>query len=293
MGNFEVSVKKALADTSKVTRLIGTYVTDDAGRAVVDVGGGRIPADFCGYVPGVNESVWVLFVDGTATILGPTKMRSGIGTVAAAPAFNLVTVSTDGGTEILPYASGLSLSVGQVVKLGSWNDGGFVYAVMSTTPAPVAPPAPPAGSGGGSFSQTFVARDSASYRSGNGWWTSEVWSADNNTGAWFYGSAIADTIPDSATITRVQIYIAARQIQYAGPNFGAHGTPYRGGGNISFGTGTQSVGIYNGWVDLPGFIGDYLKTTPGGIGLDHGGYSIMKGINQDGSSGALAINWRT
>lgn len=292
MSSFETGVKKALADTSKVQRLIGTYVSNDGVRGTVDVGGGRIPADFCGYVPHVNESVWVLFVNGTATILGPTKMRSGIGTVASAPSGNRVAVTTDGGTETVPYASGLSLSVGQVVRLGAWNDGGFVYAVMSTTPVFQAPPA---NTGGGqtNFSQTFVARDSGSYRGGNGWWTGEVWSSDNNTGAWFYGSSIADTIPNTATITRVQLYIAARQIQYAGPNFGAHGSAGKPGGNISFGTGTQSVGIYNGWVDLPGFIGNYLRDNAGGIGIDHGGYSIMKSIQQDASSGAVAISWRT
>lgn len=250
---------------------------------------GRIPADFCGYIPEVSETVWVLFVGGTALILGPTVLKGDSGTVASAPSANLVAVATDGGTITVPYASGLTLSIGQRVKLGSWSGGGFVYAVISTTPVPNTPPVTPVPSGG-TFSQTFLARDSGSYRSG--WWTNDVWASDNNTGAWFHGSAIADTIPDSAAILDIKLYMSPSQAYGYAPNIGYHGSPTKPGGNISPG-GTSAIGVSSGWVSIPASIGDYLKTTPGGIAVNHGGYNIFRSIQSDASSGALSITWRT
>lgn len=288
MANFDAAVKRALADTTKVTRLAGVYVSTDGVRATVDVGGGRIPADFCGYEPEVNESVWVLFVDGTATLLGPTQLRPGKGTITGTPTGNVVPVTTEAGDFILPYAASLSLSAGQVVKLGGWNDGGFVYAVMSTSPPPGdAPPAP--GGGGGDQTVIFTAVDAGSYQSR--WWTSQVYASDINTGAFFYGTKIADTIPDSASIVSIEMYASISMLSYQAPNIGYHGSPSKPGGNVSV-AGTSAVNISNGWVGLPTSIGTWLKSNAGGIGIDHGGYAILNSLAADGQSGALRIHWR-
>lgn len=288
MGSFDTAVKRALADTTKVTRMAGTYVSTDGVRATVDVGGGRIPADFCGYQPEVSEPVWILFADGTATLLGPTRLRPGKGTITGAPSGNLVPISTDAGDFNLPYAAGLSLSSGQVVKLGGWNGGGFVYAVMSTSPPPGTAPGAP---GGGAGDQTviFTAIDAGSYR--GGWWTGEVYSSDTNTGAFFYGTKIADTIPDGATIVSIEIWVSISSLTYQAPNFGYHTSASRPGGNVTFGP-TTAVNIAGGWIGLPIYIADWLKANYGGVGVDGGGYSILNSLTADAQSGALRIHWR-
>ncbi|TFD74740.1 hypothetical protein [Cryobacterium fucosi] len=280
-------MKRALADVTKLTRMVGTFVSTDGVRAVVDVGGGRIPADMAGYLPEINEPVWVLFIDGTALILGPTKMKPAEGTVTGPPSGNLVPISTVAGAMSVPYASGLTLSAGQVVKLGAWSGGGFVGAIMSTSPPPPLAPAPPS-PGPVNQSAVFTAVDAGSYRSG--WWTSQVWASDSNTGAWFYGSKIADTIPNGAAITAAAIYISATQITGWPPNIGYHSSAGKPGGNVSVG-GASAVPVFNGWVNIPLSIVDYLKSNVGGVGVASGGYSIFRSLGQDPSSGALRINW--
>jgi hypothetical protein len=289
VANFAADVKKKLADTPKTRILVGTYVSTDGVRATVDVGGGRIPADFCGYEPEVNESVRILFLDGTATLLGPSKLRPGRGTITDAPAANLVPVSTDAGDFDLPYAAGLSLSAGQVVKLGGWNDGGFVFAVMSTSPTPGDAPPPPGG-GGGDETKIFTAVDAGSYR--GGWWTAQVYASDTNTGAFFYGTKIADTIPDGAVIVSIEMYCSISMLDFQAPNIGVHSSASKPSGNVSIAF-SAPVNIFNGWVTLPTSHGDYLKANYGGIGIDGGGYSILNSLAGDPQSGALRIHYRS
>lgn len=280
-------IRRQLNDTPDVKRLPGTFISTDGVRAVVDVGGGRIPADLTGYLPEVNEAVWVLFINGVALVLGPTTPRPGRGTITGAPSGNLVPVSTIAGNFALPYASGLSLSAGQVVKI-VWNDGGFVTAVMSTSPPPGTAGGDP-GTGGADQIQVFTAIDSGSYDSR--WWTGQVYSSDSNIGAWFYGTKIADTIPDGAAIVSVEIYISPVQILYAPPNIGVHGSPTKPGGSVGVSSATP-ISVAAGWIGLPNSFGDYLKANYGGIGIAHGGYSIFNSLAADAQSGALRIHWR-
>lgn len=289
--NLSVALRNALAGVDTATRLVGTYVSNDGIVATVDVGGGRIPVDFCGYTPEINETVWVLFVNGTATLIGPSAMKPGVGTISGAPAGGLVNVVTDAGTLSLPYASNLTLSNGQAVRLGGWNNGGFVFAIVSTTPvAPIAPSAPVAASRGATT--TFTAKQAGSYRSGNGWWTPQVWASDNNTGAWFYGTKIRDTIPNSAAIDSIYIYISATQIIGWPPNFGTHANGTRPAGNVTVSSQT-AIAVVNGWIKLPNSFGTYLRSNVGGIGIASGGYSIFRSLAQNATSGALKIKWHT
>lgn len=280
-------IRRKLNDAPDVKRLAGTFVSTDGVRAVVDVGGGRIPADLTGYLPEVNEDVWVLFINGVALVLGPTTPRPGKGTVTGAPSGNLVPVSTIAGNFTLPYAAGLSLSSGQVVKI-AWNDGGFVTDVMSISPPPGTAPGAP-GTGGTDQIQVFTAIDAGSYD--GRWWTAQVWSSDSNIGAWFYGTKIADTIPDTAAIISVEIYISPVQILYAPPNIGVHGSAGKPSGAVAVSSATP-IGVAAGWIGLPPSFGDYLKANYGGIGIAHGGYSIFNSLAADAQSGALRIHWR-
>jgi hypothetical protein len=164
--------------------------------------------------------------------------------------------------------------------------------LMSTSPAPVT--APPVGaSGAATHVDPFTAVDSGSYGSGR-WWTNQVYASDSNLGAWFYGTKIADTIPSSATIQKVEIYVGqATQISGAAPVFATHPYTSKPGGSPTL-SPVAAVGIAPGWVDLGGAgisIGNVLRNSGGsfGVGVDHGGYNIFPSLAQDGQSGALRI----
>lgn len=242
MASLPDAVKRALANKASVTRLVGTYVgSTDGVTAIVDVGGGRIPADFCGHLPAVNDTVWILFIDGTATLLGPTLM------------------------------AGL-------------------------TAGPISPLAPPDPAGGAVVdrSHIFTPIDSGSYRAGN-WWSDDVYAQSGQTGAWFYGTKINDTIPDTATILSIELFIVNDDPIQGTPNIGYHSYPTKVDGvNVNV-SGAPAVPIIFGWSSLPTYYGDYLKATSGGIGIDGNsmGTTICKSSRKDGSSGALRIYWRS
>lgn len=284
----EADVTLALLNGKSTVRVFaGTFVSATAAALTVDIpGGGRIVAAVgAGYLPEVNEPVWVWFIDGKPYVMGPTTVKPGKGTVISASG-GFATLSTSIGNVVVPYDSRLSPTAGQVMKL-TWQEGGFGIAVYSAVPAaPVAPVAP--STGATQHVDTFTAGDAGSYQSGR-WWTPEVWASDNNLGAWFYGSKIADTIPAGAVVTRVELYISAKQIQGYAPNIGMHALGSKVGAP-SF-TGTQAIAVAPGWVDLPASWGNSLKSGGGqlGVGVNHGGYNIFRSLAQDGSSGALRI----
>jgi hypothetical protein len=274
---------------SKVTALPGTFVSASSTGFVVDVGGGRIPATpATSYLPEVNEPVSVWFIDGVPFVMGPTVAKPGQGTVVSVAA-GLVTLSTAFGNVVVPYASTLSPTAGQVMKL-QWQGGGFAAAVMSTSPVGgVAPPAP---SGGATTHvDLFTSLDAGSYGSGR-WWTPQVYASDSNLGAWFYGSKIGDTIPASAAIQLVEVYVpSGTQIGGAAPNFALHAYASNPGSSPSFTSATAEAITPGAWVALPTSFGNALKAGGGslGIGVNHGGYNIFPSRAQDGQTGALRI----
>lgn len=282
-------ILKLIGEKSKVTTLSGTFVSASAAGCIVDAGGGRIPAQFgTSYLPEVNERVWLWFINDVPFMMGSATAKPGQGTVVSVAA-GLVTLTTDFGQVIVPYNGALTPTAGQVLKL-SWQGGGYAGSVMSTSPTPATPPpAPPAAGGDTStHTDTFTAIDAGSFR--DRWWTPQVYASDSNLGAWFYGSKISDTIPAGAVIQSVQIFISAQQILYAPPNFALHPHQTMPGGAPTLSSST-AIGIVPGWVSLPQAWGDALKSGGGsaGIGLNHGGYSILRSLTQDGQSGALRI----
>jgi hypothetical protein len=283
------AILAALADKSELTVLIGTFVSANSSGTLltVDVGGGRIPVLPLGsYLPEVNEPVWVAFIDGQPYLAGPTKAKPGQGTVTSV-ASGFVTLSTDFGPVTVPYDSRLAPSAGQLMKL-SWQGGGFAIAIMSANPTP---PTPPTGGGGGAIIHvdTFSALDAGSYQGGR-WWQAEVWASDNNLGAWFYGSKIADTIPAAAIISRVEFFASMKQVQGFSPNFALHADRSKGGAPSLGATTALSVAA-GGWMDLPAGFGNALKLGGGsfGVGVAHGGFNIFHSLAEDGQSGALRI----
>ncbi|MFF2054108.1 hypothetical protein ACFVU2_21055 [Leifsonia sp. NPDC058194] len=275
---------------SKVRVLQGQYRGLSNGRLLVDVGGGRIPAQvWTSYRPALNSDVTVVFVNDTPYMVGPASPLPPEGTVVSV-ASSLVTLNTDQGQVIATYPNGATLTAGQQCKLLWSGELPHVVSVMSTTPAP--PPVPGApGGGGGVNVQEFTATDSGSF--GSRWFTNQVWSSDSNLGAFFFGSKISGTIWPLATIQKTEVYISPVQIRGSAPNIATHPHPSKPGGAPSM-TNRQTVGIAAGWVTVDNSIGQALKSGGGsyGWGFNHGGGpTIMRDLTEDPRSGAIRITW--
>jgi hypothetical protein len=252
----------------------------------VDIQGNRVPATLAtSFLPEVQEVVWLWALDDRFFIVGPAAVKPDRGTVQST-ASGLVTLTTSIGTTITcPYA-GAAPAAGQVMKL-LWQGGPFAF-LMSTSPAAAAPPPPPA-STPVTHADTFNSVDAGSY--GTRWFTNQVWGSDHNLGAWFYGTKISDTIPSSAVIQRVQVWVPpGSQISGSAPNFAVHSYLSKPAGAPALST-VAAVGISGGYVDLPVSVGTALKNGGGsfGVGLNHGGYNILLSRDQDAASGQLVI----
>lgn len=293
MDDPDKKIRDDIANLPRVSREIGTFVSTDGVRAMVDFGGGRVPADMTGYLPAVNESVFILRVDGALTILGPSTMKPDQGTVVTAPSSDRVTVLTQVGNVSCVYPSGLVLTSGQQVKLFWSGNECFVLDVMSTTPPPPVPPpdpTPPPSHG----SETFLAQQSGSHN-GSRWYTGQVISADSSLGMWTYGPTIRDTIPAGVQTAKFEIYISVAQVNVAAPiNFAAHayGTVDNAPAPTFVGNSTRTP-LGTGWLELDASLGNYLNAGGGylGIGVNHGGWWFLNDRNIDTQSGALRITW--
>lgn len=289
MGEAE-TILRLLSEGSKVKVVVGEYRGREPGgmRALVDFEGGRVPVQPAAAItPVVNDSVWVLIVDGLALMLGTTIMKPGEGTVVTV-AVDSITVDTVIGQVTATYDAGAPISAGNIVKL-LWNEGCHVVGVKAgSVPPPIPPPAP--GAGGGRVTQTFTAVDSGSHRSANGWWTNDVWASSSNRGLWFYGTKIKDTIPATAKIIAAEIYVPNPKNLTGARNFSYHGYASRPAGAPTVTTVTTLAGT-SGWVPIPTSIVDFLKANVGGVGFNTGGENTWPGVQSDGQSGALRITY--
>lgn len=271
---------------SRVLPLQGTFVAANVNGCTVDVGGGHIPAQWgTDYLPEINESVWVEFIDGVAFMRGPATGKAGQGTVVSV-AGGFVTLTTDFGQIIVPYNAALTPTAGQVLKL-TWRGGGYADSLMSTSPPPNV--APPTSNGGTKVhADKFTTLDAASWN--GSWSSSRLWASNTYLGAAWYGTKIRDTIPSTAVVSRVQVYISPVQIQGNNPIFALHADLSRPAGAPSLSSPT-AIAIAPGWVDLPNSFGDALKSGGGmaGIGLDHGGFNILHSRAEDADTAALLI----
>jgi hypothetical protein len=272
--------------------LIGTFVDQSGPDGVVDVGGARITMPSLGtYFPLPNDPVRVLRTDTSTFLLGPASPRSAVGKVTATGSPRItVEYPPDSGVEkLMGYPSTATPAVDDLVII-DWASGGTVTAVVTTTPdfqptaqAPTAP-------SGGRRTLVFTALDSGNWN--GGWWTNEVWASDNNHGAWWYGSKIRDTIPDSASIVSVEIFLPAYYQFGSDPNFRLHADNSKPGGAPSYtGAVMPLTGARSGWVGVPTTVGDYLKANVGGTGFRQGGFTKYRGTQADGQSGALRITF--
>lgn len=278
--------KRALSKAARFAPLVAVVQSITPTGYTMVIQGQTFPAYATDYTPAVGEKVRVWFIDEIAYVVGPQNPNPAIGTVVSV-ASSLATISTSTGTiSGVPYAAGLSLAAGQVVQL-LWAGGPFIVAIQSTS-APVTPP--PSGGGGAAQQQTlrFTAIDSGSFQSR--WWTSQVYASDTNTGAWFYGSKVSDTIPSSASIQRVRIYQSISSTNRVAVNYQAHQNYSKPAGAVTFVGSSFAAGPVGDWVDLPTSFGTALLSGGGaaGVGVNHGGFTIFNDLS-DGLSGALEI----
>lgn len=274
---------RLISRKSTVTPMTGKLVAAGPDGFQVDVGGGRIPAQWAtAYLPEINEDVAVRWIDGTPYVVGPTKPQPTQGTVTAVGG-GYVTVSTLFGPLTIPYNAALAPTAGQILHL----TGKYADSVMSTSPpGGTAPPAP--GGGTTTHVQKFTAQDTGSWN--GAWSTRQLWASNTYLAAAWYGSKIRDTIPATAAIQLVQVFISPVQIRGNDPVFALHPDLSRPGGGPSLSSPVANP-IAPGWIDLPNSYGDALKAGGGmaGIGLDHGGFNILHSRDEDGDSFAIQI----
>jgi hypothetical protein len=136
------------------------------------------------------------------------------------------------------------------------------------------------------YELTFTAIDSGSRNTS--WNQSDVWASDTYIGAWFYGSKIKDTIPDTAIINQARMYLPIKKNFGSAPLLGRHTSATKPGGALTI-SSAAALSPRSGWVDIPTSHIDFLKANDGGLGFNHGGFNIYTAVAADGLSGALDI----
>lgn len=290
MTEADDQLARRLQSIPTVGVILGAFVQENSdGSVQVDFGAGPttcLSAGFFAPLPG--QQVRCLRINDALVMMGPALPRSPIGTVTATGSPTL-TVETSQGPMQLPYLTSYSAGVNDQVLI-DWASGGIVIGVPSAIPA---------GSydgGGGAVQQytaDFFAIDSGSYRSGS-WWTNDVWQSTNNTGCWFYGTQIRDTIPDAAEIVSVQMWLPefyngfpAYPMELQG-----HALLDKSGAPSLLGSRAAVASGY-GWRPIPNGHADQLKLGAWfGLGTAYDGYYKYQGIASDSWSGLLRIVWR-
>jgi hypothetical protein len=281
----------ALREIPTVSSKLGTFVRRDGVRVVVSLAGKQVVLPFVGTaLPPVGASVQVETRDGSTVVTGAAAPLPQVAKVTALAGL-MVTVEAWGQPYTLRYLAAYTPAVGDEVSVSWGADGGVVQDKLSRS-APTPPPV--AFQGTGALAEfhpgPFTATGSGSY--GSRWFTNDVYASSSNTGGWWYGSKVRDTIPDNAAIKSASIFLNARQVSGSDPVLRLHTSEGQPSGPLSFTAAPQALnGARKGWVPIPTAWVDYLKANAGGVGFEHGGYNIFRGTQSDALSGALDITW--
>lgn len=289
--------EEALAGIPEQQNLAATFVSQSGAIAQVLQPGGAatIPARMTTQYPIIpGDPVRLARKNGELVVLGPTKSRDATGKIISAGATTCVVEypSGSGVLATMPFNSAYTPVANDIVLIDWSAKGGVVVAELTELPTFTTPS--PSGSAGAQtyHPEPFTALQSGSFRNG-AWWTTDVYSSINNIGAWFYGSKIKDTIPDSATILSARIYLPRREVLASGsPMLGRHPSATRPAGTVVVSATSAIAAGATGWTSIPTSLIDNLKSSTGGIGFDHGGYTIWHGVSTDGLSGALDITYQ-
>lgn len=290
------ATSKASVGSAATDLALGTCVSVDWPYAQVNVNGQVIPLPMVGNLaPVPQQQCWVATLAGKRICLGPAATPS-LGTVSDAPTTGTLPVlGDDGVTYQAAYDPNVTTwSTGQRVLM-QWagGPGGGPVVVLNlsanpSTPDPTKPDPPVVGGGTTShdlwFDPLWSGTQNGSGSSGSGsFWTDQVYSGATTLGAWGYGSSVANTIPDGATITYTGLLVS-QQGGTGGnaPTFGLHSLSSRSGTLTVSSAVTSSGG--SGEKELPVSFGNALKTGSAlGIATDHGGYWIYAPAGVNGS----------
>lgn len=295
MANADAVARK-LSGIPSVSTMTARFVqANPDGTVLVDFGQGSVQVYSAGfYTPLPGDYVRTVKIDTLTLMLGPVAPRSAYGRVTATGSPLLTVLLSDESSVQLPYVTTYASPAVNDDVLISWADGGMVIGPVTQVPlSDYLPPAPASPAGGGSFSADFRAEDSGTQNTGSAqWWTGDIWCGSTTTGAWFYGSQIADTIPDGAAITAVRVWTPEFYNAYPGSlaTIGLHGLGSKSG--VAAVSSAVQVLDGTGWKVLPNAFADALKTgSKLGIGTNHGGYHKYVARSRDPQSGLLHIEW--
>lgn len=248
-----------------------------------------VPARMAGQVPRVGEPVWVLVGDGIAVTVGRPS-RPAQATVQADPVNGRVRVKArDDVFYDVGFPTGYTPAAGHNV-LVNWDEGGHIIARTDI----VAPPPTPGVETGVTqpVTRRFNPTASGSKRSGGGWQSGSVYYGSSFSSAgYIYGAQIANSIPDTATVTAVSVYLEVISASGAASmTLSLHTSLDVPGGDLAL---DQTINIgampngFRGDVSLPLGWGDLLKTGARlGIGTTGPGLRVLKGVP---TSGILTI----
>ena len=291
----ELTARK-LAQIPSISAFTAQYVSANTdGTVMVDFGEGPVQVYSAGfYTPLPGDSVRVIKLDTFTLMLGPLVQDPAYGRVTATGTPKLTVQYADGSTEMLFYMSSAypSPAVNDDVKIDRASGGMILGKVTGVPVSGYLPPVAPTGPVSQSGAADFRAVDSGTWNTDGSFFNDDVWCSSTTVGAWFYGSIIADTIPDEATITLVRLYTPEFENRFPTSlaTIGLHTSPSKG-----FPTVTGAVSIPNGadFKTLPNSFGDALKTgTAWGLGTNHGGYHRYTRRALSAQSGLLHIEWK-
>lgn len=286
--------RKAAADYQQG---VVTAIDWTNGLVTVNVAGGNVPMPMVGVAPLVGVKVWVGYFGGQKPIcLGPVA-RSPLGVTQAVAAGNVIPVLFDDGvTRSVPYL-GAAPGSGSLVEV-DWDSGGIIQGVVSQRPVGAVPIVPPsAGTVAKQF--TFNPTDSgnwfndASYANGL-----DPWDSTSNSGVYFYGDTIPDTVPDSGVFVsgslQVFLYEFSNQFPSSLAVLGRHNLPTKSG----------APGVTDGftipdcrggkWITLPDSWESLFRLgTARGVGFVEGAHGFHKYYRAGTqNSGAIIGTWK-
>jgi len=289
--DYASRVSMQIAQIKPTQSKTAVLVSRSAAGVEINTGESTVTVPFVGIsLPPVGHPVQVEVSDGQIRVTGAARALPPTGIVTVAANGTVATIVDDDGIAYtLPYQTASPPVLGDEMQITWTIKGGIIQGKVTPLPTPNTPFTPPAGSGGAFHPAPFTAIGSGSF--GSRWFTNDVYSSASNQGAFFFGSKVADTIPDSAAITLARIFLNPRSTSGAAPILQVHTSPTQPGGAVAFVGSGYALPARSGWVDIPLSMIDLMKTGAYGLGFNHGGYSIFKGVGADNLSGALDIAW--
>lgn len=255
--------------------------------ATVNVGGAERVMPWVGPAPWPGDPVRVVTA-GQIPVCWAVY-GSPMGTVASATSELATVVGDDGETYIYPYRVGDALSPADRVRLD--HAGRIVLAEYTDEPpgSSYVPPAPPPGPSSGA--RTFYPTDSGQYQGGK-YLNQYVEISVTRSGFYWYGKQIANTIPNTATITGAGLFLSEvwDNVPGAPSKLGAHADPSTVHGPSAPGL-SGAIDVYgSGWIDILPFANALRDGTAFGVGF--AANFGWRRFDTAARSGAIHMEWK-